>query len=110
MDSSELLGKTMEVYIDDMLVKSLRTEDHINHLKQSFEVLRKYNMKLNPTKCIFGVSLRKFLGYIVTKRGIEANPEQIKSVLNLPSPSCKNDVQNLIGRIAALSRFISMSS
>ena len=71
----ELLGKTMEVYIDDMLVKSLRAEDHINHLKQSFEVLHKYNMKLNPTKCIFGVTSGKFLRYVVKKCGIEANPE-----------------------------------
>ena len=57
----------MEVYIDDMLVKSLRVEDHIKQLKQSFEVLRKYNMKLNPTKCVFGVTSGKFLGYVVTK-------------------------------------------
>ena len=63
----DLLGKTMKVYIDDMLVKSLRAKDHIEHLKQSFEVLRKYNMKLNPTKYVFGVALGKFLGYIVTK-------------------------------------------
>ncbi len=57
----------MEVYIDDMLVKSLCVEDHIEHLKQSFEVLRKYNMKLNPTKCVFGVASGKFLRYVVTK-------------------------------------------
>ena len=63
----DLLGKTMEVYIDDMLVNSLRAEDHIKHLKQSFEVLRKYNMKLNPTKCVFSVTSGKFLRYVVTK-------------------------------------------
>ena len=72
---SEYLGKTMEVYIDDMLVKSLSAEQHLDHLRQAFEVLRKYNMKLNPTKCSFGVSSGKFLGYMVTQRGIEANPE-----------------------------------
>ena len=82
----DLLGKTMEVYINDMLVKSLHAEDHIDHLRQSFEVLRKYNMKLNPTKCAFGVTSGKFLGYVVTKRGIKANPKQIKSVLNVVLP------------------------
>ena len=105
-----LLGKTMEVYIDDMLVKSLHAEDHVDHLKQSFEVLCKYNMKRNPKKCFFGVASGKFLGYVVTKRGIEANLEQIKSVLNITLPKCKKDVQKLTGRITALSRFISRSS
>ena len=100
----------MEVYIDDMLVKSLGAEDHISHLKQSFEVLRKYNIKLNPTKCVFGVTSGKFLGYVITKRGIEVNLDHIKSIMNLPSPICKKDVQKLTGRIAALSRFISRSS
>ena len=82
------LGKTMEVYIDDMLVKSLKAEDHINHLQQTFDLLRKYNMKLNPEKCTFGVQSGKFLGYLVSKRGIEANPSQIKAVLDIPSPKC----------------------
>ena len=106
----DLLKKMMEVYIDDMLIKSLRVEDHIKHLKQSFEVLQKYNMKLNPTKYVFGVASGKFLGYIVMKRGIEENLEQIKSVLNIASPTCKKDVQKLIGRVVALSCFISRSS
>ncbi|XP_057793251.1 uncharacterized protein LOC131009864 [Salvia miltiorrhiza] len=106
----ELLGRTMEVYIDDMLVKSLRAEDHIDHLRQSFNILREYNMKLNPTKCSFGVTAGKFLGYMVTQRGIEANPAQIDSVQRIASPTCIKDVQRLTGRVAALSRFISRSS
>ena len=104
------LGKTMEVYIDDMLVKSLKAEDHINHLQQTFDLLRKYNMKLNPEKCTFGVQSGQFLGYLVSKRGIEANPSQIKAVLDIPSPKCVKDVQRLTGKIAALTRFISKSS
>ena len=68
------IGRTMEIYIDDMLVKSLEAEDHISHLQQAFCTLRKYNMKLNPAKCSFGVSSGKFFGYIITHRGIEANP------------------------------------
>ena len=63
----------MEVYIDNMLVKSLEADDHISHLQQAFSTLRKYNMKLKPAKCSFGVSSGKFLGYIVTNWGIEAN-------------------------------------
>ena len=70
---ADKIGQTMEVYIDDMLVKSLEAEDHLSHLQQAFSALRKYNMKLNPAKCSFGVSSDKFLGYIVTHRGIEAN-------------------------------------
>ena len=63
---SDYLGKTMEVYIDDMLVKSHSAEQHLDHFRQAFEILKKYNMKLNPTKCSFGVSYGKFLGYMVT--------------------------------------------
>ena len=69
-----LLGKTMEVYIDDMLVKSKERPNHTTHLQQTFELLRAYDMKLNPTKCAFGVSVGRFLGFIMNQRGIEANP------------------------------------
>ena len=82
----------MEVYIDNMLVKSFITEQHLDHLRQAFEVLKKYNMKFNPTKCSFGVSSGKFLGYIVTKCGIEAKHDQILSVMGIPSPTCIKDV------------------
>ena len=69
------LRKTMEVYINNMLVKSLIAEHHLDHLRRDFEILRRYNMELNSTKCSFGVSFGKFLGYIVTQCGIEANPK-----------------------------------
>ncbi|GFS37719.1 hypothetical protein Acr_00g0053630 [Actinidia rufa] len=82
----ELIGKTMEVYINDMLVKSLKTTDHIAHLEEAFGMLRKHRMVLNPSKCIFGVFLGKFLGFLVTKRGIEANPNQIQALLAMSSP------------------------
>jgi len=70
----------MEVYIDDMLVKSAKKEDHIGHLKEAFEILRQYGMKLNPEKCAFGVTSGKFLGFLVSQRGIEVNPDQIKAI------------------------------
>ena len=81
------IGTTMEVYIDDMLVKSTTAELHIAHLSEAFQILRNYNMQLNPAKCAFGVSVGKFLGFIVNHRGIEANPEKIKVVPDMPSPS-----------------------
>ncbi|KAK9050558.1 hypothetical protein SSX86_029875 [Deinandra increscens subsp. villosa] len=106
----EKLGDTMEVYIDDMVVKSRVTSDHVQDVKDSFDILDKYNMKLNPEKCHFGVGAGKFLGYMVTKRGIEASPEQIRAIANLKSPTSTKEVQRLTGRIAALNRFISKSS
>ena len=77
----------MEVYIDDMLVKSTTAELHIAHLSEAFQILRNYNMKLNLAKCAFGVSAEKFLGFIVNHRGIKANPNKIKAVLcDAPKP------------------------
>ncbi|KAG7578907.1 Reverse transcriptase domain [Arabidopsis thaliana x Arabidopsis arenosa] len=107
---SEKLGKTMEVYIDDMLVKSLKENDHIAHLRDCFRQLNQHNMKHNPAKCRFAVKSGEFLGYLVTHRGIEANPKQIDALLNMPSPQNKREVQRLTGRVAALNRFISRST
>ncbi|XP_024016829.1 uncharacterized protein LOC112090235 [Eutrema salsugineum] len=104
------LGRTMEVYIDDMLVKSLVASDHVGYLRTCFDILDQYGMKLNPTKCTFGVTSGEFLVYIVTLQGIEANPKQIAAILELPSPTTKREVQRLTGRIAALNRFISRST
>ena len=102
-----LLGKTMEVYIDDMLIKSKERPDHANHLQKAFDLLRTYGMKLNPTKCAFGVSVGRFLGFMMTQRGIEANPSQLKAILESLAPSSRKEVQHQMGRLAALGRFIS---
>ena len=104
------IGTTMEVYIDDMLVKSTTAEFHIPHLSEAFQIPRNCNMKLNPAKCAFGVSAEKFLGFIVNHRGIEGNLDKIKVVLDMPSPSGIKEVHRLTGRIAALSRFVSRAS
>ena len=93
------IGASMEVYIYDMLVKSVKAELHIAHLAQSFQVLKNYNMKLNPTKCAFEVSAGKFLGFIVKSRGIEANPDKIKAVLDMQPPSNAKEIQRFTGRI-----------
>ncbi|WZZ03192.1 hypothetical protein YC2023_089113 [Brassica napus] len=107
---SKQLGKTMEVYIDDMLVKSLKAKDHMSHLEECFAQLNSHNMKLNPTKCRFAVASGEFLGYLVTYRDIEANPKQINALIEMASPKNKREVQRLTGRIAALNRFISRST
>ena len=87
-----LLGSTMEVYIDDMLVKSKQRPDHAAHLQQTFDLLGEYGMKLNPLKCAFGVNAGRFLGFMVTQRGIEANPTQLKAILQSPSPTSKKGI------------------
>ena len=104
------IGATMEVYIDDILVKSTSANLHIAHLSEVFMILRNYNMKLNPAKCAFGVSAGKFMGFIVKHRGIEANPDKIKALVDMPSPAGIKEVQRQTGRIAALSRFVSRAS
>jgi hypothetical protein len=77
---SELLGKTVEVYIDDMVVKSVKSSDQVQDLRQVLSILRRHNLKLNAAKCAFGVGSDKFLGFMVTQRGIEANPNQIAAI------------------------------
>ena len=78
-----LLGKNIEIYIDDMVVKSKMVSKHLGDLRAIFEVLRNYRLHLNASKCSFGVRSGKFLGYMVTHRGIEVNPDQIKAINNL---------------------------
>ena len=104
------IGKTVEVYIDDMLVKSVRKEDHLAHLREVFEILRRDELRLNASKCLFGVRSGKFLGHIISSRGIEANPDQISTLISLEEPKNTKQVQRLTGMIAALSRFISRSA
>ncbi|CAL2257353.1 unnamed protein product [Prunus armeniaca] len=100
----------MEVYVDDMLVKAPEHADHLKNLADAFSLLRQYRMKLNPSKCTFGVSSGGFLGYLVTQRGIEAQPHQIKVILEMKSPFTVKEIQSLTGRVAALNRFLSRST
>ncbi|KAL0426565.1 UNVERIFIED_CONTAM: hypothetical protein Slati_2831300 [Sesamum latifolium] len=104
------IGKNVEVYADDMLVKSKKATDHVKDLEETFSVLRKYKLKLNPARCAFGVQGGHFLEFMVTQRGIEANPLKIKAIIDMKAPTCLNEAQRLTGRIAALSRFISKSA
>jgi hypothetical protein len=103
------IGRNVDVYVDDMLVKSIWATKHIEDLRETFRTLRKYKMKLNPMKCAFRVSSGKFLGFMVSQRGIEANPEKVKAILEMEAPRTTKQLQRLTGRIAALNRFISRS-
>ncbi|CAL8136891.1 unnamed protein product [Prunus armeniaca] len=105
-----LIGNTMEVYVDDMLVKSRTADQHIPNLSATFTILKQYRMRLNPTKCAFGVASGKFLGFMISQRGIEANPEKIQAILDMTIPKTVKDIQSLTGRVAALTRFISKAT
>ena len=91
------IERNVEVYVDDMLVKSLDEEEHLDNLQETFDTLRRFSMKSNPSKCVFGVSLGKFLGFMVSHREIEANPEKIKAILNMKPPQSIKEVQSLTG-------------
>ena len=104
------IGRNVEVYVDDMLVKSLDEGKHLDDLQETFNTLGRYTMKLNPSKCAFGVASRKFLGFMVSHRGIEANPKKIKEILDMKPPQNIKEVQSLTGRVAALNRFVSKAT
>ena len=103
------IGKTMEIYIDDMVVKSKSSKKHLKDLTEIFRTLRLYKLRLNASKYVFGVGFGKFLGFIVSHRGIKVNPDQIKVIQELKAPRNHKEVQRLIGMTAALNRFISRS-
>ena len=100
------IGRNMEVYVDDMLVKSKEELAHLDDLRETFATLKQYQVKLNPSKCVFGVASGKFLGFMVSQRGIEAKPEKVQAIINMASPRTVKEVQKLTRRIAALNRFV----
>ncbi|GJY38561.1 reverse transcriptase domain-containing protein [Tanacetum coccineum] len=98
------IGRNLEVYVDDLVIKS-RTEDEVvRDIEETFKTLRKINMKLNPKKCTFGVEEGMFLGYQVNTKGIKICPDKVDAVLSLQSPKCLKDVQKLNGKLASLNR------
>ncbi|XP_072076708.1 uncharacterized protein [Arachis hypogaea] len=107
---SELIGKTVEVYVDDILAKTTRPDDLLSDLGGVFASLRQHSMRLNPLKCAFAMEAEKFLGFMITQRGVEANPEKCQAILQMKSPGCIKDVQRLAGRLTALSRFLGASA
>nr|XP_025635645.1 uncharacterized protein LOC112729699 [Arachis hypogaea] len=106
----DLIGRTVEVYVDDVLAKTTRSDDLLEDLENVFASLRQNGMRLNPLKCAFAMEAGKFLGFMITQRGVEANPEKCQAVLQMKSPGCIKDVQRLAGRLTSLSRFLGASA
>ena len=101
------IGHMIDVYIDNMVVKSEQETRHIEDLQGVFEVLRQYRLRLNADKCAFGVGASKFLGYLITNYGIEVNPNQIEAVQRLKPPCNLKEVQVLTRMLVSLNWFIS---
>ena len=100
----------MKVYVNYMLIKSKEAKTHLEDLQETFDTLRRYGMKLNLAKCVFGVMLEKFLGFMVSQRGIEANPEKVRAILDMTFPKMVKEVQRLTRQVVALNRFIFKAS
>jgi len=103
----DMMHKEIEVYVDDMIAKSASEEEHLFNLKKLFERLRKYKLGLNPTKCTFGVKFGKLLGFIVSQRGIEVDPDKVCAILEMPHPCNEKEVRGFLGRLNYISIFIS---
>nr|GEY26202.1 hypothetical protein [Tanacetum cinerariifolium] len=104
------LGRNLKAYVDDMVIKSKTEQEMIRDIVETFENLRKVNMKLNPNKCSFGVKEGKFLGYMVTSEGIRANRKKTKAVADMQSPNTLKEMQSFSGKLVALNRFLSKSA
>jgi hypothetical protein len=101
------IGRTVEAYVDDMVVKTRKADDLVNDLRVAFDCLRANGVKLNPEKCVFGVTSSMLLGYIVSQRGIKPNPEKVTTLEQMGPIRDLKGVQKVLGCLAALSRFIS---
>ena len=103
----DLLGVILEVYIDDIVIKSAGLNSHLANLKLALERMRRYGLKMNPLKCAFGVSAGKFLGFVIHEKGIEIDPKRIEAMKKVEAPACKKDLQKFLGKVNYLRRFIS---
>jgi hypothetical protein len=104
------IGRNVLTYVDDIIVKSTKQENHISDLQETFANFRWVSLKLNPEKCVFEVKKGKFLGCLVSTKGIEANPSKIESILRMEPPKSRKGAQRLTGRLASLNKFISRSA
>ena len=102
----DMMHKDVEVYVDDMIVKSQGRADHLAALQRFFERIRQFRLRLNPKKCSFGVTSGKLLGHIVSERGIEVDPEKTKAILDMPAPKTEKEIRGFLGRLQYISRFI----
>ncbi|WJZ85652.1 hypothetical protein VitviT2T_005173 [Vitis vinifera] len=102
----DIMHKDVEVYIDDMIVRSRGRANHLVALERFFERIQKFRLRLNPKKCTFGVTFRKSLGHMVSERGIEVDPNKIKTILDMPVPRTEKEIRGFLGRLQYISRFI----
>ena len=103
----DMMHKEIEVYVDDMIAKSQGEDDHVVNLRKLFERLIKFQLKLNPTKCTFGATSGKLLGFVVSKKGIEIDPNKVRAIQDLPSPRTTREVRSFMGRLNYIALFIS---
>ena len=103
----DMMHKEIEVYVDDLIAKSQKDESHVENFQKLFKRLRKFQLKLNPTKCTFGATSGKLLGFIVSRKGIEVDPDKIKTIQNLSPPYTQKEVRDFFSRLNYISRFIS---
>ena len=101
----DMIHQEVEVYVDDMIVKSRTPEGHLEALEKFFLRLRKYNLKLNPAKCRFDASSGIFLGHLVSEKGIEIDPSKAKAILGVPPPQTEEEIRGFLGRLQYISRF-----
>ena len=107
---AQQIERNVQVYVDNMLVKSQKEEDHLEDLRETFNTFRSYNMKLNLGKCAFGVTVGKFLEFMVSQKGIEANPDKIWAIIEMAPLRNVKEVQSLNSKVAALNRFMSRAT
>ena len=103
----DMMHQEIEVHVDDIIAKSKTKEEHLVNLRNLFERLRRYQLRLNPAKCTFGVKSGKLLGFIVSQKGIEVDPEKVKAILKMPEPHTERQVRGFLGRLNYIARFIS---
>ena len=102
----DMMHRDVEVYVDNMIVKSRDRADHLVSLQRFFERIRQFRLRLNPKKCTFGVTSGKLLGHIVSECGIEVDQEKIKAILDMPAPRNEKEIRGFLGRLQYISRFI----
>ncbi|GLJ16864.1 hypothetical protein SUGI_0290670 [Cryptomeria japonica] len=102
----DMMHTMMEDYVDDLLAKSLTREGHLHILDKIFDRLEQYHVRLNPKKCVFGVTSGKLLGYIVSSKGIEVDPTKVKAIMDMPPPKNISQLRTLQGRLQSIRRFI----
>ena len=102
----DMMHRDVEVYVDDMIMKSRGRSDHLAALERFFERIRQFRLRLNPKKCTFGVTSGKLLGYMVSERGIEVDPDNIRVILDMPALRTEREVRGFLGRLQYINRFI----